>query len=301
MSLLNQRILRYIDEVSRHGSIRRAGRQLNVAPSSINRQLIALEDALGVKLFDRLPKRMVPTSAGELIIAHARDNSLAERRMLEELDTIKGGMVTRCSIATVAGVAGDLLAHALSMHRKANPGTTFSVRVTTAERVADAVAANEIDIGFAFDMPRLPRTTVAASVQTPCGAVVAGNHPLAQHARVHLHEIARFPLLLPRPGVTVRNSLENAAWRAGVRLLPVLESDDFDLLRRFTAFDDGVAVLNQVDVLHASADGHCAFVPLVDIQGFTQELSVMHCAQARPSAATRLLLDRLADLLNTLA
>ena len=286
MSLLNHRILRYIDEVARQGSIRSAGRQLNVAPSSINRQLISLENALGVNLFERQSRRMVPTSVGELLIAYARNNSLAERRMLEELDAIKGGMVTRCTIATVAGVAGDLLAHALSRHRNANPGATFSVRVTTAERVAAAVAANEIDIGFAFDMPRLARTTVAASVQTPCGAVVAKNHPLAGHERVHLHEITRYPLLLPRAGVTVRNSLENAAWRAGVRLLPALESDDFELLHRFTAYDDGVAVLNRVDVLHASADGRCAFVPLVDIEGFTQELSVMHCAQARPSAAT---------------
>lgn len=298
--MLNPRVLRYVEEIARCGSIRRAGQNLNLAPSAINRQLIALEDQLGTKLFERLPRRMRPTAAGEVLIAHARETGVAERRVLDEIETLKGGGVARCSIGTVAGVAGDLLAHSLADHRRVNPAMSFSVKVTTAEEVAASVAAAEIDIGFAFDLPRLARTTVAASVQTPCGAVVAAGHPLAGRSQVHLHEIARFPLLLPRSGVTVRNSLENAAWRAGLTLRPAVESDDFDFLRRCTALDEGVAVLNAVDVLHSARDGRHEFLPLADLRGFTQELAVMHCAQTRPAATARAMLDRLATLLSSL-
>jgi DNA-binding transcriptional LysR family regulator len=298
--MLNPRVLRYVEEIARCGSIRRAGQTLNLAPSAINRQLIALEEQLGTKLFERLPRRMRPTAAGEVLIAHARDAGVAERRILDEIEALKGGVVSRCSIGTVAGVAGDLLAHALADHRRVHPATSFSVKVTTAEEVAASVAASEIDIGFAFDLPRLARTTVAASVHTPCGAVVAAGHPLAGRSRVHLHDIARFPLLLPRSGVTVRNSLDSAAWRAGLTLRPAVESDDFHFLCRCTAIDDGVAVLNAVDVLHGARDGRCVFLPLADLRGFTQELAVMHCAQARPAATARAVLDRLATLLSTL-
>lgn len=298
--MLNPRVLRFVEEIARRGSIRRAGQALNLAPSAINRQILALEDELGAKLFERLPRRMRPTAAGEALIAHARDAGVSERRLLHEIEALKGGSVKRCSIATVAGVAGDLLAHALAEHRRADPGICFSVRVTTAETVAAAVAASEIDVGFAFDLPRLARTTVAASAQTPCGAVVAPAHPLATRRSVHLHEIVPYPLLLPRPGVTVRNSLDNAAWRAGIVLRPALESDDFDFLRRCTALDDGVAVLNFVDVLHSSRTGRCVFLPLEDLSGFTQELAVMHCAQSRPTSSARSVIDRLATLLSSL-
>lgn len=298
--MLNRRVLRYVEEIARCGSVRRAGQNLNVAPSAINRQLLALEEGLGTKLFQRLPRQMRPTSACEVLIAHAREASLAERRILDDIEALKGGSVARCSIGTVAGVAGDLLAHALADFRRTDPTICFSVRVATAEAIAAAVAASEIDIGFAFDMPRVARTTVAASVHTPCGAVVAPDHPLANRPLVHLHEIADYPLLLPRPGVTVRNSLDNAAWRAGMALRPAVESDDFDFLRRCTALDHGVAVLNVIDVLHSSRDGRCVFLPLADLRGFTQELSIMHCGQKRHATAPRAVIDRLAALVSSL-
>ena len=301
LAWFNPRILRYVDEISRCGSIRGAGEKLNVAPSSINRQLIALEERLGVQLFERGPRRMVLTAAGELIVAYARQTGSAERRMLDELDTLKGARASHCTISTVAGVAGDLLAHVLASHRKENPGTTFTVQVTNAEAVAAAVAANETDIGFAFDMPRLPRTSIAASIRTECGAVVGPGHPLATHRRVHLHEIATYPLVLPIPGVSVRNALDNAAWQAGLRLQPALESDNFDLLRRCMVHDHAVAVLNRMDVLHAAEAGECVFLPLIEIRGFSQDLSVMHFAQSRPTHAARLLLDRLGALLTGIA
>ncbi len=298
--VLSPRILRYIDEIARCGSIRRAGQTLNLAPSAINRQVLALEEELGAKLFERLPRQMRPTAAGEVLIAYARESGLAERRILDKIEALKGGALSRCSIGAVPGVAGDLLAHALADHRRTGPAISFLVRVATAEAVAAAVAASEIDVGFAFDLPRLARTTAAASVQTPCGAVVAPDHPLADRRQVHLHDIIRFPLLLPRPGVTVRNSLDNAAWRAGMTLRPAIESDDFDFLRRCTALDDGVAVLNVVDVLHSAREGRCRFLPLADLRGFTQELSVIHCAQTKPAAAARIVIDRLATLLSAL-
>ena len=173
-------------------------------------------------------------------------------------------------------------------------------RTARTSRGAGDGAAGEVDVGFAFDLPRVARTTVAASVQTPCGAVVAPGHPLATRGQVRLHEVVRYPLFLPRPGVSVRNSLENAASRAGLTLRPSIESDDFDFLRRCTAIDDGVAVLNVVDVLHSSRDGRCVFLPLVDLRGFMQELSVMHSVQNRPTTTARVVIDHLAALVSSL-
>lgn len=298
--MLNPRILRFVEEIARCGSIRRAGHNLNVAPSAINRQLIAVETDLGTKLFERLPRGMRPTAAGEVLIAHAREAAVAERRAIDEIEATKGGSFYRCSIGTVPGVAGDLLAHALAEQRRASPGANFDVQVTTANAVAASVAAGEVDVGFAFDLPRVARTTVAASVQTPCGAVVAPGHPLAGRGRVRLHEVAQYPLFLPRSGVSVRNSLENAAWRSSLALRPAIESDDFDFLRRCTAIDNGVAVLNVIDVLHSARNGQCVFLPLVDLRGFTQELSVIHSVQNRQAAATRVVIDHLVALLSSL-
>ena len=58
-------ILRYLDQVAKTGSIRRAAEKMNVASSAVNRQILKLEDDLGVKIFERRGNGVRLTPAGE--------------------------------------------------------------------------------------------------------------------------------------------------------------------------------------------------------------------------------------------
>ena len=82
--MLHSRLLNYIDEVARTGSIRKAANHLNVAASAISRQILALETQLGTPIFQRLPKKLVLTAAGEVLIGHVRQ-TLKESERLHRL------------------------------------------------------------------------------------------------------------------------------------------------------------------------------------------------------------------------
>ncbi|MBP0573743.1 LysR family transcriptional regulator, partial [Mycobacterium tuberculosis] len=69
---LHTTALRYFLEVVRTGSIADASGRLNVAPSAISRQIAKIEAELGVALFERRPRGMVASPAGELLARHAR-------------------------------------------------------------------------------------------------------------------------------------------------------------------------------------------------------------------------------------
>jgi DNA-binding transcriptional LysR family regulator len=71
--MLHSRKLLYMHEIARCGSIRKAAARLNVASSAINRQILALEEEMGAPLFERLPRGLRLTAAGELCIEHIRD------------------------------------------------------------------------------------------------------------------------------------------------------------------------------------------------------------------------------------
>src|ERR1700729_38998 len=66
------RVLTYVDAVARYGSIRKAADALNVASSALNRQILDLETDLGAPLFERLPRGVRMTSAGEVFLAYTR-------------------------------------------------------------------------------------------------------------------------------------------------------------------------------------------------------------------------------------
>jgi len=62
----------YFEAVAQHGSMRKAAGTLNVASSALNRQILDLEANLGVHLFERLPRGVRLTSAGEMLLGHVR-------------------------------------------------------------------------------------------------------------------------------------------------------------------------------------------------------------------------------------
>lgn len=61
--------LRVLETVARHKSFTNAGKELNITQSAVSRQVALLEDALGVRLFERLRHRVVPTTDGQIYLA----------------------------------------------------------------------------------------------------------------------------------------------------------------------------------------------------------------------------------------
>src|SRR5260370_29936776 len=73
-------VLRYFDHVARHGLIRKAADALSVASSAVNRQILRLEDEMGVALFERGRSGVRPTAAGELLLRHRRETPNENQR-----------------------------------------------------------------------------------------------------------------------------------------------------------------------------------------------------------------------------
>ena len=88
--MLHSRLLTYVDEVARTGSIRKAATHLNVAASAISRQILALETQLGTPLFQRLPKKLILTAAGEVLIGHIRQTLKEMTRAQGKIEELKG-------------------------------------------------------------------------------------------------------------------------------------------------------------------------------------------------------------------
>ncbi len=98
--ILETRHLRLVGAVAEHGTLTRAGRVLNLTQSGLSRQLLDLETRLGLPLFHRLGKRMVPTSAGERLLAAARRALPQLADVEEELRRLAGGRAAILRVST---------------------------------------------------------------------------------------------------------------------------------------------------------------------------------------------------------
>src|SRR6202165_35778 len=84
------RIMRYVDEVARTGSIRKAADHLNVTASAVNRRIMDLEEELGAQLFERRPRGVRLTAAGEVLVHYLREQDGEVERMKSQIEDLKG-------------------------------------------------------------------------------------------------------------------------------------------------------------------------------------------------------------------
>lgn len=260
------RFLKYIDEIARAGSIRQAAERLHVAPSAVNRRLQDVEGELGTPLFERLPRGMRLTAAGELFIGYIR-NRAAEleqvRSGIEELQGLRRGTV---KLVVSQAVAPAFLPQAIAAFRTSHPLVEFEVQVGDHVRALAGLRAFESDLALIINLAPEPDVDRVAQLEQKLVAVMHQNHPLAKgKAGLRLRDCARYPLVLPNRDTGTRQMLERFLARSSVKLRPTVESNSFELLRNCLYHEQAISF--QV-AIGAVTDGGTLIAREIADQGF---------------------------------
>jgi DNA-binding transcriptional LysR family regulator len=263
--MLHARILTYLDEVARLGSIRRAASRLNVASSAISRQILALETELGAPIFERMPRRLRLTASGEILIAHVRETLKSGQRTAAQIEALKGLQRGEATIATMNGLAAGPLPSFIAGVLAAHPRVHIKLRVLPLDQIPNAVLTGEADIALGYNFPSSPGLRVVASHDLYLGAVVAPNHPLTKRHPAWLADCLEFPLVVADASMTIRPVVDLAFTRAGLPLHPTIETNSIEFMSRIAAGGNAVTFLNPVDIGADLARGALAFVPFQDL------------------------------------
>ncbi|WP_206950597.1 LysR family transcriptional regulator [Trinickia acidisoli] len=238
--------LRYFVEVARTGSLAAASDSLHVAVSAISRQISKLEEDVGAPLFERLPRGMVLTDAGELLAEHARRTLLEADAVLGEISAseARGGRLVR--IACTEGFTRSFLPAALARHREVAPNARYTLRSGTPAQVEHWVTVGEVDIGVAFSSGNTSALSVVHSTDMPVRALLGANHPLASRRSVTLADLQAYPVALLERGTTVRQLFDLCCSTRGIRIEPVLSSNNSAALHAFAALAGAVTLGSSV-------------------------------------------------------
>ncbi len=284
--MLHSRLLRYLDMIARTGSIRKASEQLNVSASSINRQLLELEEAMGVQIFHRLPRRLRLTAAGEVLIGHIRETLKDYARAQARIERLRGIGSGAVRIAANPGVAEGVLLPVVAQFRREHPGVAVTVSTVATERALSDLLSGEVDLALAYALPRLPGINATAIFRTSLGAVVAPSHPLARRRGIRLGDCLDLPLLLPARQLLPYGQVHDGFARAGIALTPELIGDSVELIRTMARRQGVIGFLSRMDVAEDVRERSLAFVPLVGGQLPGLELTLARQDRGTTNSAT---------------
>jgi len=260
--MLHHRLLLYLDEVARSGSIRAAARKLNVASSAINRQILALEADLSTPIFERLPRRLRLTAVGELLIDHVRETLRGEARLQLRVADLIGLRWGRVSVATIGTVAAEILPAVVASFREVYPKCTIEVHVFG--DVVAQIQSDEADVGIGFDLPTPPGVQVMFDLPVTIGAVMPPDHPLASRSMLTLAACAAYPLIMPSAAMSTRPAIDRAFKGFGDTVNATIISNSAELMKEAVRLGQGIAFLTALNVAEERERGQLAFVPLSD-------------------------------------
>jgi DNA-binding transcriptional LysR family regulator len=248
-SMRHLRFLRYFDEVARTGSIRKAAEHLNVTASAVNRRIMDLEEELETPLFDRKPRGVRLTAAGELFVRYIREQNSDVERMKSQIEDLKGLRRGNVSIACSQALALDFLPRQIAAFRTRFPLVHFDVRVADHDFAMAALAAYEVDLVLVFRPSFMASFQPLMTLEQSLVAMMAADHPLAVQPSVRLRDCVNYPVALADRSIGGRQMLENVMARSNIRFNIVAESNSFEFLRNLVLHDKVISFQIEIGTL----------------------------------------------------
>jgi DNA-binding transcriptional LysR family regulator len=225
-------------------NIHRAAEELNMTQPAASKHVKDLEEMLEVKLFERLPRGMVPTIYGEAMIRHARMalNSLALAH--DDIVTLKAGLAGQVEVGVIMTPAMALLPRAIARVKEQAPLLRIGVQLETSNVLLDKLQHGTLDfmIGRIFDTGDTSGLVYEELTEEPACAVVRPGHPLLARSHLELSDLTSLPWILPPHGSILRYRFDMMFRRAGLE--PPANSVDTTAMLVITA------LLQQTDSLH---------------------------------------------------
>lgn len=203
------RVLTYFLTVAREENITRAAKLLHITQPTLSRQMMQLEEELGVKLFTRSNHSIVLTDAGMLLRRRAQEIvTLADktaREFAQDTEEISGEICFGCGeLNSMNG-----LAEVMADFKKLYPRVHFDVYSANADDIKERMARGFIDISlFAEPVDVLRYDFFRLSEKEDWGIYVHQNHALAQKEFVTPKDLAGVPLLFTKRAL-VQNEINN--------------------------------------------------------------------------------------------
>src|SRR3954469_7029209 len=119
---MNLRFLRTFVAIAANGGFARAAVRLNLTQSAASRQIQALEDELGLRLFARIGRNVQLTPEGEDLLLRSRRLLFDADALGQRASALKTGEVGVLRVGATPQVIENLLADFVSEHRKRHPG-----------------------------------------------------------------------------------------------------------------------------------------------------------------------------------
>jgi LysR family transcriptional regulator, transcriptional activator of the cysJI operon len=224
-------------------SFRKAAEELYLTQPAVSLQIKALEEDLGVQLFDRTGTHIRLTDAGRVLLGYAEQVSSLLVQAEHDIAALIGDHAGHLALGASTTIAQYVLPRLLGEFRKEYPRVQSTLISGNTEQIVEAVETQKIALGFIEGPARSRGVKTEPFLKDELVLIVSTAHEFAERASISCAELTAAPLLMRERGSGTRRVVEMALERQGVKrssLRIVMELDSTEAIK--SAVEAGLGI-----------------------------------------------------------
>jgi LysR family hydrogen peroxide-inducible transcriptional activator len=235
--------IRYFIALADHGSFRQAAFKLNITQPTLSAQIAALEETLGVKLFERSRQGTLITPVGREVLGRARRVLEEAQSMVNRAEYIEGDDIGTHRLGVTPTLGPYLLPHVLPEVHNRHQNLKLYVREEVPSDLELSLVDGQHDLILSTLPIMSPELEVAPLCREPLRLIVAREHRLASKKRINRMDLVGEPILTISEHHLFHRQITELCEQVGAQVRRDYEGSSLDTLRQMVVMGMGSAFL----------------------------------------------------------
>jgi DNA-binding transcriptional LysR family regulator len=238
--------LRCFVAVADAGQFTAAAEMLKLAQPSLSSQIGRLERVLGVTLFHRDHRPLVPTDAGLELLPLARRVLSSLDDVIHGVSDIEGLRRGHVAIGATPSLGAALLPKALAKFHRRYPGISITFSERDSVVLVEELESGALDLALVIMPLQRPDLEDVVLASEELVVVVANDHQLAERRRITIADLANVPMIMFSEGYDLRSATLDAFTRAGVPITVAMDGAEMGSVLSFVSAGLGAAIVPSI-------------------------------------------------------
>ena len=262
---MNRNHLALFHAVAKAGSISRGALMAGVSQPAVSKQIAELEEALEVRLLDRMPRGCKLTEAGTILADHADRLFTIEKEAVRALQEYRGLKRGRLSIGASLTIGAYLLPRVIAEFHRLFPEIELDLKMGNSSEIKNLLMSGTIEIGMTEGLIESEGLDSSTFFEDDLVVIAPKGHPLLKRKNVTLNEIADEPFIFREAGSGIRAYVEKALGQQMSEINIVLSSSSPEAIKNFVASGMGIAIVPRMVTLLEVQNGLLGVVEMKDL------------------------------------
>ncbi|WP_346798533.1 LysR family transcriptional regulator [Halomonas sp. Bachu 37] len=230
--------------VAQTHSFSRAAEMLHLTQPAVSKRIAVLEDQVGIRLFDRIGRRISLTEAGDVLLPQARRILFTVEDSRRAIANLAGHVGGRLTLATSHHIGLHRLPPLLKQYTQRHPEVELDLRFIDSEMAYQGVLDGTLEMAVVTLAPHpVEQLHVVELWRDRLCFVCGADHPLASRGRLSLEALCRYNCLMPGAKTFTRSLIEQRFAEAGLALPVSISTNYLETLKMMCGVDLGWSLL----------------------------------------------------------